>query len=158
VVERLPYHEQWCPVAQELFATTGDAYLTLSDLPEEPDNRNTADGRRATKDAARARLARMVCADTTTFQDADAIASALAIRRMQTEIIATAVAQVVLRRKLSPLRIILSGAGEFLARRVVAKLKMAGRLISLGEELGPAPSRCAPAHALAVLAREGIEV
>jgi hypothetical protein len=157
LVRHLPYRGQLCPVAQELFATTGDAYLTLSELPEEPENTNTADGRPATRDAARARLARSICADPTTFDAADAQAAAAAIRRRQVAKIAAAVARV-----LGPLAppadtIILSGRGEFLARRVLSHIRWRSCIVSLAEELGPELSRCAPAHALAVLAREGIE-
>jgi probable H4MPT-linked C1 transfer pathway protein len=157
LVDYLPYREQLCPVAQELFATTWDAYLTLSELPEEPDNRNTADGRPATRAASRSRLARMICADATTFENTDALIAAESIRRHQTARIAAAVAQVVARLGEAPTTIVVSGAGEFLARRVVETMNLSGRLISLGDELGPALSRAAPAHALAVLAREGIE-
>ncbi|MEX2142360.1 MAG: hydantoinase/oxoprolinase family protein [Pirellulales bacterium] len=157
VLGYLPYRQQLCPVAQELFATTWDVYLTLSELPEEPDNRNTADGRPATRAASRARLARMICADVTMFETVDALAAAEAIRARQTAKIGVAVAQVAARLGRAPESVILSGAGEFLARRVVERMNLRGRLISLGDELGPALSRCAPAHALAVLAREGIE-
>lgn len=155
VLSYLPYRRQLCPVAQELFATTLDVYLTLSELPEEPDNRNTADGRPATREASRARLARMICGDESTFESADARVAAEAIRRHQTAKIAQAVAQVVARLPQAPATIIVSGAGEFLARRVVDQMRLSARLISLGDKLGPALSRGAPAHALAVLAREG---
>ncbi len=50
-------------VAAEVFATTLDVYLTLGMVPEDPDDRDTADGRPATRKHARARLARMYCAD-----------------------------------------------------------------------------------------------
>jgi probable H4MPT-linked C1 transfer pathway protein len=50
-------------VASELFATTLDAYLILGMIPEGPDDRDTADGRPATRQCASARLARMYCAD-----------------------------------------------------------------------------------------------
>jgi uncharacterized hydantoinase/oxoprolinase family protein len=52
---------------------------------------------------------------------------------------------------------ILSGHGEFLAAHVLDRMKLSSRVVSLSEVLGPALSRCAPAHALAVLAREGVE-
>ena len=35
------------------------------------------------------------------------------------------------------------------------KIKLKANVVSLTRELGPELSRCAPAHALAVLAREG---
>lgn len=157
LVRHLPYRGQLCPVAQELFATTADAYLTLSELPEEPDNTNTADGRPATREAARARLARLICADPTTFDAADAQAAAAAIRRRQVAKIAAAVAKVLGHMQPPAGTIILSGRGEFLARRVLSHIGSTNRFISLAAELGPELSRCAPAHALAVLAREGIE-
>jgi probable H4MPT-linked C1 transfer pathway protein len=158
MMRHLPYREQLCPVAQELFATTGDAYLALSELPEEPENTNTADGRPATREAARARLARSICADPTTFDADDAHAAAVAIRRRQVAKIAAAVAQVLGQLEPPADTIILSGRGEFLARRVLNHIGSMSRIVSLAEELGPELSRCAPAHALAVLAREGIEI
>jgi probable H4MPT-linked C1 transfer pathway protein len=157
LVRHLPYREQLCPVAQELFATTGDAYLTLNELPEEPGNTNTADGRPATRDAARARLARLICADPTTFDAADADAAAAAIRRRQVAKIAAAVAKVLAHMQPPVDTIILSGRGEFLARRVLDHIGSTHHIVSLAAELGPELSRCAPAHALAVLAREGIK-
>ena len=49
--------------AAELFATTLDVYLTLGNIPEDAHDRDTADGRPATRKQAHARLARMYCAD-----------------------------------------------------------------------------------------------
>jgi uncharacterized hydantoinase/oxoprolinase family protein len=153
----LPYRGQWFPVAQELFATSGDAYLTLGELPDEPENLNTADGRPATREAARARLARLICADSTTFDEADAHAAAAVIRRRQVARIAAAVAKVLGQLEQPADTIIVSGRGEFLAGRVVDHLGSPNRMIALSDRLGAEISRCAPAHALAVLAREGIE-
>jgi probable H4MPT-linked C1 transfer pathway protein len=157
VVRHLPYRQQLCPVAQELFATTWDAYLMLSELPEEPENSNTADGRPATREAARARLARTVCADPATFRRADALVAAEEIHRRQIAHIAAAIDQVIGQLGKPAETIILSGRGEFLARHVLNQLQLQCRTVSLAEQLGPSLSRCAPAHALAVLAREGIE-
>ena len=56
-------------VAAELFATTLDVYLTLGMIPEDPNDRDTADGRPATRKYARARLARMFCADADMVPD-----------------------------------------------------------------------------------------
>jgi len=53
------------PGRAEVFATTRDVYLWLGDLPEQPDDRDTADGRPATRDAQATGLARIVCADRT---------------------------------------------------------------------------------------------
>ena len=52
--------------AAEFFATTLDAYLTLGLIPEDSTDCDTADGRSATKEHARARLCRMYCGDSET--------------------------------------------------------------------------------------------
>src|SRR6266851_4711530 len=52
--------------AAELFATTLDVYLLLGEIPPDPNDRRTADGRRATVEAAHARMARMMCEDAET--------------------------------------------------------------------------------------------
>jgi probable H4MPT-linked C1 transfer pathway protein len=154
VVTALPYSGRQCPTAHELFATTWDAYLTLGHLPEEPESLHTANGRPATKAAARDRLARSICADRTMFTDEDAIAAATAVARAQAAKIAIAAQGVVRRMSSPPEKIILAGQGEFLARTVLAKAPWAAPIVSLTAELGPALSRCATAHALAVLAGE----
>jgi probable H4MPT-linked C1 transfer pathway protein len=154
VVNVLPYRGKQCPVAQELFATTWDAYLTLGDLPEEPSATHTADGRPATREAARDRLARSICADRETFDDVDARIAAEAIVQAQTAKIGLAIAQRVSRMPGPPQTVILSGLGEFLARRVLKRAKFTPTLVSLGEQLGASISVAAPAHALAVIARE----
>ena len=51
---------------------------------------------------------------------------------------------------------VVSGVGEFLARRLVGELWPADRVVSLSENMGLDVSACAPAHALAVLAREAV--
>jgi probable H4MPT-linked C1 transfer pathway protein len=149
----LPWGERVCPVAAELFATTWDAYLMLGDAPEEPDNRQTADGRPATREFARDRLARMICADRTLFSEHDAERAAAAITAAQLSKLGIAVRQAVGRAG-SPTTVIVAGQGEFLARRLVQKLGWPAAVISLSERLGPRVSQCAPAHAVAVLARE----
>jgi uncharacterized hydantoinase/oxoprolinase family protein len=68
--------------------------------------------------------------------------------------LAGAIAKVRDRTPAAPASVILSGHGEFLAQAALATLPAAGPTISLTEKLGLSLSRCAPAHALAVLARE----
>ena len=156
LVDSLPWRKRQCPVAQEVFATTWDAYLTLGDLPEEPLSTHTADRRGATKEAARDRLARSICADREMFDEADAQRAAEAVARSQAAKIAVAVAQVIGRLPGPPETIVISGRGEFVARRVLERMQVAcAKTVSLAEELGPDLSRAATAHALAVLARDG---
>ncbi|HVX61542.1 MAG TPA: hydantoinase/oxoprolinase family protein [Pirellulales bacterium] len=154
VASALPWRGKQVPTAQELFATTWDAYLTMGELPEEPDSRHTADGRPATKQAARDRLARSICADRQMFDDADALAAATAIARAQSARLALAAQGVVRRLPSAPETIIVSGQGEFLARQLLQRMRLQARVVSLNDELGADLSRAAPAHALAALARE----
>jgi hypothetical protein len=154
VTGSLPYRGAECPVAAELFATTADVYVMLGELPEQPEDTATADGRPLTQLYARERLARMICADGATFDDRDARCAAEAIQEAQLAQLRTAVDQVASNMP-EPLEcIVVSGAGEFLAVRLAAETQAHGQVISLASELGADASLCAPAHALAVLARE----
>jgi probable H4MPT-linked C1 transfer pathway protein len=153
VVSEIPWRGGVCPVAQEVFATTLDAYLLLGDLPEGPDNLQTADGRPATRELARERLARMICADREMLDQRDALAAARAIDEAQVQKIAQALRDVQRRLPAALGAVVISGQGEFLARRVLQHVGFSGRIVSLGEQLGPGISQAAPAHALAVLAQ-----
>ena len=154
IVRRLPWRGGACPVATELFATVADAYLLLGELPEDAQNMDSADGRPRTKRAAHARMARMICADTTIFSLADAMSAATAVRDAQVAFIEEAIRRVAARLGGKPRTLVLSGHGEFLLRGLAARLSWNCQLQSLSNELGAEISRCAPAHALAVLAGE----
>jgi probable H4MPT-linked C1 transfer pathway protein len=157
IVRDLPWRGERCPVAQELFATAWDAYLVLGDLPEEPDRENTADARPATRSCARDRLARAICADRTTFDEADALAAAREVAEAQRKDVAEAIRKVVARLPSPPHAVVVSGRGEFLARRVAEGLRPGVEIVSLSELLGEELSRCATAHALAVLSCEALQ-
>ena len=155
ISQLVPWRGRKCPTAHEMFATMWDVYLTLGDLPEEPASTHTADRRPATKVAARDLLARAICADREMFSDSDARAMSEALAQAQVRKIASIASQLIARLQQPPHTVVISGKGEFLARRVLDKLKLKSAVISLTKELGPELSQCAPAHALAVLAREG---
>ena len=158
VVGQVPYRGRTCPVAQELFATMRNVYLVRGELPEEPDDQQTADGRPATRTAAVARLARMICADETEFDGQDAVEMAASVAEAQADLVYAALSRVVRRGRDSAASldfpVVLSGHGDFLAQRVLSKLGHTGPLISLADRLGAAVSRAATAYALAVLLRE----
>ncbi|QJW97198.1 hydantoinase/oxoprolinase family protein [Frigoriglobus tundricola] len=189
-------------VAAELFATTLDVYLVLGMVPEDPNDRDTADGRPATRKYARARLARMFCGDADGVPEDAVEAFASSILSNQIVQLQDCLSRVnghlrvleapgrwavprpfhltedpprwslsnLLSRRLMPLlrgltgkgaavraelveegvAHIVSGAGEFLAQRVINE----PHHISLNDELGPEVSACAPAYAVAVLAAE----
>ena len=152
VVDALPYRGEPCPVAAEVFATTLDAYLLLGDLPEDSSGSETADGRPADRQHARDRLARMVCADHANFSLKDAKVAARAVRDAQASLIGEAIDRVIERLESSPSTIVVSGNGEFIARRL-ARSRSSG-IVSLGEVLGPTGSAAACAVALAAITRE----
>jgi len=154
IVQRLPWRGETCPVASELFATSADAYLLLGEFPEDAQSGGTADGRPMTRPAAHTRMARMICADTTMFSEADAQAAASAVRDAQLAMLESAARNVAAHLGRPPQTLIFSGQGEFLLRRLAARLPWRCEVLSLTKELGADVSRCAPAHALAVLARE----
>jgi probable H4MPT-linked C1 transfer pathway protein len=176
VVGQVPYRGHWCPVARELFATLRDVYLVLGELPEQPDDTQTADGRPATRTAAIARLARVICADETEFSEQDAREMAAAVADAQTEQLAAAFQRVAsrldaprspvsprpasclgetrLRDSAARQTVVLSGHGDCLAQRILARVEHTGTVISLADQLGREASRAATAYALASLLRE----
>ncbi|HEX2475398.1 MAG TPA: hydantoinase/oxoprolinase family protein [Lacipirellulaceae bacterium] len=150
----LPWWGGCCPVAAEFFATAMDAYVILGQLPERGDFTGTADGRPLTKQLSCERLARMICADSSTFSVSDAERAAEHVRDAQLAQLGPALEKVIASMDCQPELCVLSGAGEFLAKACAEKLLPAATVISLAETLGPAVSVAAPAHALAVLAGE----
>lgn len=156
LIRAVSYRGQNCPIATEMFATTRDAWTILGLLPEDTSEKFTADGRPATRSCARARLGRLVCADEESFNHRDAAVIAESVADVQTHQILTSLKDVVERLPQPPSKFILSGHGEFLARRALDMLGIDATIVSLARELKPGISRSAPAHALAVIAREAV--
>lgn len=155
VTPTLPWRGRVCGVAQELFATTLDVYLWLGLLPEDASDRNTADGRPATRAAAHDRLARCLCADRELFDERDARAAAAVVRQAQVRRIAEAWTRVNRTMPEPPRTMVVAGEGEFLARAVLEHAGWVGPIVSLADEFGPIASRVAPAFALSRLAQYG---
>jgi len=145
-------------VAAELFATTHDIFLVLGEVEEDPHDHSTADGLPATIEAARCRLARMIAADPADFDLARACALSREMDRVLLERLARALRSVVRGAGIEPEVAVISGSGEFLARRL-ARFCFGGRLplISLLDRWGKEGSAAACARALVVLAEEGEE-
>jgi (4-(4-[2-(gamma-L-glutamylamino)ethyl]phenoxymethyl)furan-2-yl)methanamine synthase len=154
VVSLVPYRGQSCPVVHEVFATMRDAYMILDQLPDDPANMHTPDGKPATRPFARVRLGRMIAADTQEFNHRDAVALAQSAADAQVSRLAAAVRQVCGTLPRPPEKIVLSGHGEFLALEAMEFSQITAPVVSLATELGQSVSRSGPAHALAVLARE----
>jgi uncharacterized hydantoinase/oxoprolinase family protein len=147
----LPWRGALTGLAAELFASTWDVFLILDRLPEEPDRRDTADGRPATAAFARARLARMVGADAESFSEADARELAHAAQDALLRRLVTAARRVC--GVAGPGRAVLAGSGAFLAHDIADALEVpAGSRIDLAELWGPRGSEAACAVAVSYLA------
>jgi len=140
-------------------------YLLLGKLPEDANDRRTADGRPATRAAAEARLARMLCADLETSTAAERRQLALRICQRQARTVRQAIERVAERLPGSIETVVLSGSGEFLARAALelpnvisTRLAANPRVVSLTEQLGVKTAEAACAYALAVLASEQCHV
>jgi probable H4MPT-linked C1 transfer pathway protein len=140
--------------AAELFATTLDAFLVLGAIADDATDTETADGRPATRAAAHARLARMLCADmeTSTEDQRRKLAERALLR--QTQALTFAVEHVAGQLPGPPQTVVLAGSGEFLAELVLREQKRFPpcRVISLARTLGPEVSQAACAYAVAILA------
>jgi probable H4MPT-linked C1 transfer pathway protein len=142
-------------LSAELFATTLDVYLIRGDIPSDPRDDATADGRPATADAARDRLARMIGADRDTFSSEDAAAFADAADAALVARLTAAADRACVATVGRPRQAVVAGSGEFLARRVArAVVEPESPNISLNEAWGKLASSAACAYALVVLAGE----
>jgi probable H4MPT-linked C1 transfer pathway protein len=152
---QLPFRGKPTGLAAELFAMTLDVFLTLGDLDDDSADVATADVRPATIDASRDRLARMVGADRQTFSPEDA----LALARSAADCLTLRLEEAALRACETtigqPKVAIVSGSGEFLARRLARQVVGSeGQIIGLAEAWGPAASKAGCAYALVLLAED----
>jgi probable H4MPT-linked C1 transfer pathway protein len=144
--------------AAELFATTWDVHLLLGHSEEQPKDTDTADGRPATRVFAHARMSRILGGDPMIIPKAETLKLAERVYETQQQIIQRGIQQQLGRLSPEPVRMIVSGSGEFLARAAVAELvKSASQYTvqSLRDYWPPAAVHCAPAYACAVLAEAG---
>ena len=176
IVSEVSLYGSLCPVINEQFATMKDVYLWLRELEDEPECRDTADGKPATREAARYRLARIVGEDGSTLADSDIDRMAEQIAAAQTKLVARAFTKIAANCRKIPAStkkkpatrsvamsepgahvfgcVVLSGHGDFLIEAALAACGWDGERIRLKEILGNDLSRCAPAFAIATLAAE----
>jgi len=152
----LPHRGCRRPVAAERFAESRDAWLLLGGLPEHGGPCDSADGGPATRDAARIRLARALLLDPETFTADDAETAARWIADRQAAVIARGIDRVSRRLGWRPAAVVISGHGEALAHLALARIGLQTTTVSLPKMLGAGVARVAPAHAVALLARESL--
>jgi probable H4MPT-linked C1 transfer pathway protein len=142
-------------VAAEYFATAHDAYLVLGDVEEDGHDCDTADSRPATRAHAEARLARMLCGDMDTTTPEQRRSLARKVDAVLVARLASACDNVIRQQPgQEPQSFIISGSGEFLARRMLKSRGHAqsGNVVSLAEKLGSKISTAACAYALTQIA------
>lgn len=151
----LPFRGVPTGLAAEFFASTLDVYLTLREVTPDPKDHSTADGRAATADAARDRLARMIGADRDSFSNEDAEAFAWAADECLLGRLMAAVERACLATVGRPEAAVIAGSGGFVAQRLARRvIKTGGPVINLDQAWGPIASSAGCAYALLVLAQE----
>ena len=153
IVRRLRWQNEKRPVVGELYAQSRDIWLLLGGLPANPLSTDTADGGPFTADAARMRLARMLLIDPPEFSYLDAVAAARQVARLQARQVARGLRAVRRAYGWRPTSLVLSGHGECLAQAALERLSWKLPVVELRHLLGPAISRAAPAHSLALIAQ-----
>lgn len=148
IVHEVPLAQGSAGVSAEAFALAGDVHLWRGDLAPEHYTVPTPDGRPATRDFARERIARVVCADIELLDDEAIDAIAVHVAERQVERIAGALARVQERHPGAE-TVVTAGLGAFLAGRAAARLGR--RAIPLAGTLGDDAARAAPAAAVALL-------
>jgi hypothetical protein len=128
-----------------------DAYVFAGLLPENPEDRDTADGRPLTRACAHARLARMRCADVETFSETQALILADEAVRVQRIAVFQASGRV-LNDRPEVQRVVVCGSGEIVGR--MAAERWCKSVTSLAELLGRELSEAACAYAVAKLAEQ----
>jgi probable H4MPT-linked C1 transfer pathway protein len=124
----LPFRGQSTGLAAELFATTLDVFLMLGEINPDPADTNTADGRPATIECARNRLARMVGADRDGFSEDDAMELARSAAERLIGRLEACASRVCGNTIGGPKVVVVSGAGEFLGCRLAGSLLGGGRV------------------------------
>jgi probable H4MPT-linked C1 transfer pathway protein len=146
IAPQVPIRDGWCPVSSELFAISADVQLILGHLAPGEYTCSTPDGRPATLEFARERVARLVCGDAEQLTVAEIDAIAAFLHAEQVRQIEAAARRVSGRFDGAP-PVVPLGAGAFLAREAAHRLRR-----TVVELPGSAAERdAAPAAALAAL-------
>lgn len=166
VLNHVQLRETQPGLANELFATTGDAWMLLGKLPEAVERQDTADGRPWARQQSARRLARCLCSDSDELATNELMAVAHQIAIAQTRAVTAGIQRQIkaLDRSDSTsdpdaLTVVTAGEGEFLARLALEQLESKQLLpkmqsVSLTGKWGAANSASAAACATAWLLRE----
>ena len=148
IVPHVPLGNETAGVSAECFALAGDVYVWRGELSPEDYTVPTPDARPATREFARERIARIVCADREMLDDASISRIADAVAASQSASIARAIRNV--RDRYPSLHTaVVTGLGVFIAERAARDAGLTP--IPLAVAIGEAAARSAPAAAVALL-------
>lgn len=161
IVQSVPLQGRFCRVASEYFAISGDIHLILGHISPPDYVCPTPDGRAPTLDSARARLARLVCADTEQLSPGEIDALAAHIYLQQVRQIEDGISQVLSRLPaLRAFPVLTLGSGAFLAAEAAQHLGL-DMLSTPGDWIQPdsslSPGDAAPCVAAALLLAVALE-
>jgi probable H4MPT-linked C1 transfer pathway protein len=156
--DRAPLAGAWTTLVNENFATMADVHRILGSLPDGADLMATADGREKTPAASRARLARMVGADAADLDENAMLALARWFAEAQLRAIHDAAMLVVSAASLpADAPVVGAGIGAAVVAEAACRLRRPyvafDSLIAAAPEARAGAAQCAPAAALALLAR-----
>jgi len=154
IVQSVPVAGRFCRVASEYFAVSGDVHLVLGHLTPQEYTCATPDGRPATVEFSRNRIARLVCADSELLCPADIDEMARHIFAQQVRHICCGIEQVISRvPRLRTRPVVIQGTGWFLGSAAAASMGLEMKEISSG----PGKSGMAPCVAAALLLEEHLK-
>jgi probable H4MPT-linked C1 transfer pathway protein len=159
LVDQVPFAGEWTPVLAEHFATVADVYRLLGTLPQALDQHPAADGGEKTWDGSARRLARAIGRDVESAPAEAWRRLAAWIARAQARRVEDACDRVLSRGDLADdAPVVVAGAGRFLAADVASLHGRPtiefGRLLPVAASEQERASDCAPAVAVAWLARQ----
>ncbi len=161
VVQAVPVQGRLCRVASEYFAISGDVHLILGHISPDDYHCPTPDGRPPALDSARARLARLVCADSEQLSPAEIDTLASYIYHQQIRQIEDGLSQVLSRfPHLAEVPVLALGSGAFLAAEAAYRLGLKPRSLPLAwnqSASAVAPGVAAPCVTAALLLAAALE-
>jgi probable H4MPT-linked C1 transfer pathway protein len=157
-----PFGGASVPLMAEYFATTADVYRILGRLPDGADLHPAADGGEKSVEASVRRLARMLGRDGGTAPLTEWRRLAAWLAESQLRLIADGCARLLSRGVLNDAApVVTAGVGRFLARQAAersgCRVRDFSDLVGAPSHLAAPTSDCAPAVAVASLAREAVD-
>lgn len=155
VVEAVPLRGRWCRTAAEHFAVTADVHLILGHLTAGDYTCEPPDAGERSVEAARRRLARVVCADTEMLTGDEIDGLARFVHHRQVTAITEGLLQVLSAMCAWPPVATVTGAGRFLAEAAVRRLGLS--FVDLDAELALPPGAASSAVAVGWLLAQHLD-